>query len=128
MARVKHISIAVIATVALVGVLAAPASGTSGGRFSVDGSITAAGVPNPPSDAAAAKPGETPKIVFRSHPVKSPASATPLVLTVETGDSSGFDWGAASIGAGTIVGLGALLSGAVLFRRRRQRPVAHGAV
>jgi uncharacterized protein (TIGR03382 family) len=101
MTRVKHISIVVIATVALVGVLAVPAS------------------------AAAAKADETPDIVFRSHPVNSPASATPLVETGDSNDSSGFDWGAASIGAGTALGLGGLLSGAVLFHRRRQRPVTH---
>ena len=107
MVRVKQISIAVIAIVALVGVSAAPAS------------------------AAAVKSDEPSDIVFRSHPVDSPASATPLVQTVEvgkTGESRGFDWGAASIGAGTIVGLGALLSGAVLVHRRRHRRVAHGAV
>jgi hypothetical protein len=105
----KHISIAVIATVALVGVVASPAS---------------ARVVNSSSDTATAKSNEAQDIVFRSHPVNSPASATPLVETVEVSESSGFDWGAASIGAGTVLGLGALLSGAVLFNRRRHRPVA----
>ncbi len=103
MARVKPISIVVIATVALVGTVAAPASG------------------------AVARSDETPPIVFRSHPVDSPAWATPPVEAAETGDSSGFDWGAALIGAGTVLGLGAV-SGVVLVRRRRQRPAAHGAV
>ena len=108
MTRFKHVSIAVIATVALVA-----RAGLPGER--------PLGRPSPPRSDA----DEAPGLVFRSHPVKSPASATPLVETVEVSDSSGFDWGAASIGAATVLGLGALMSAAVLFNRRRHRPVAH---
>jgi hypothetical protein len=112
MARFKHISIAAIATVALVAVLASPAS---------------ARVVDSSSDTATAKSSEDQDIVFRSHPVNSPAAATPLVETVEVEvtDSGGFDWGAASIGAAAVFGIGMLISGAVLFNRRRHRPVAH---
>ena len=102
MTRLKHLSIAVFATVALAAGLASPAS---------------ARVVNSSSDPAA-------PIVFKTHPVSSPAAATPLVETVEVSDPSGFDWGSASIGAATVLGLGVLMSGAVLFNRRRHRPVA----
>ncbi|HZO58955.1 MAG TPA: LPXTG cell wall anchor domain-containing protein [Solirubrobacterales bacterium] len=102
MTRLKHVSIAVFATVALAAALASPAG---------------ARVVNSSTDPA-------PPIVFRTHPVTSPAAATPLVTTVEGSESSGFDWGSASIGAATVLGLGVLMSGAVLFNRRRRRPVA----
>ena len=110
MSRLKQISIAAVATVALVGVLASPAG---------------ARVVNSPGDTATAKSSDAQNIVFRSHPVNSPASATPVVATVEVSDSSGFDWGAASIGAATTLAIGALMLAAVLLNRRRHRPVAH---
>jgi hypothetical protein len=104
MTNFKHITAAVLAIAVLAALLAAPAS---------------ARVFNSSSEPAAPAP------VLRSHPVNSPAAETPLVRTVEVSDSSGFDWGAASIGAATVVGLGVLMTGAVLLNRRRHQPVAH---
>jgi hypothetical protein len=99
----KHVFIAAFATVALSAVLASPAS---------------ARVVNSPTDPAA-------PIVFKTHPVSSAAADTPLVKTVEVSDSRGFDWGAASIGAAAVFGIGMLILGGVLFNRRRHGPVAH---
>jgi hypothetical protein len=110
MKSAKHIFISGAVSVALVALLASPAT---------------ARVVNSSSESAAPQSNEIPAIVFKTHPVSSSPADTPLVKTVEVGDSSGFDWGAASIGATTVLGLGALMFAAVLFNRRRHRPVAH---
>jgi hypothetical protein len=106
----KHIFISVAVSAALVALLASPAT---------------ARVVNSSSDSAAPQSNEIPAIVFKTHPVNSSPADTPLVKTIEVSDSSGFDLGSASIGAATVLGAGVLMSGAVLFNRRRHRPVAH---
>jgi hypothetical protein len=106
MSSVKQVFISVVASVAVVAVLASPAT---------------ARVVNSSSDAAAPKSNDTPGVASKTHPVSSAPADTPLVETVEISDSSGFDWGSASIGAATVLGL---MSGAVLFNRRRHQPVA----
>jgi hypothetical protein len=101
MTSLKPIAAALLVGLALAAVVAAPAS---------------ARVVNSPSEP------EQAAIVFKTHPADSPASETPLVATVEAGDTGGFDWGSASIGAATVIGLGVVLTGAVLLYRRG-RPV-----
>jgi hypothetical protein len=113
MFRLKHVSIAAVAAIALLGLLASPA---------------AALLASSPSDTGSAQSTDAQDIVFKSHPTDGPASATPYVATVEVGDSGGgFDWGSAAIGAGTVIGLGVLMTGVRLLNRRRHQPAPHRA-
>jgi hypothetical protein len=106
----KHIFISVAVSVALVALLASPAT---------------ARVVNSSSDSAAPQSNEIPAIVFKTHPVSSSPADTPLVKTVEVSDSTGstgFDWNDALIGAGSALVFVLVIGGTMTLVRRRDAP------
>src|SRR5687768_12464843 len=110
MRSAKHIFISLAASVALVALMASPAT---------------ARVVNSSSDSTAPQSNDTPAIVFKTHPVSSSPADTPLVKTVEVGDSTGstgFDWNHALIGVGSALLFVLFIGGAMTLVRRRHAP------
>jgi hypothetical protein len=121
MTRIKHTAVSVIAAVAVLALVASPASARVYER-TAETPGTQPNVLSVPAGKAPLEFAASPNAIMGSRNV-----AAPLVETVEAGDSSGFDWAAASIGAATVFGIGIVMSAAVLFVRRRQRPAVDTA-
>ena len=110
---------AAVACLALWLALAAAAPGRPAdwwypGKSTIEGSTHSAPLPGPPTWPAHAY------VIATPHPTSGLPATAPM-------SSSGFDWGAAAIGAGTAVVLMGMALGAVAAIRRARRSCARAA-
>jgi hypothetical protein len=116
MTRTKLVMISIGATVALALVLVPTASAVR--DYSSPNAILHGG--GVVAESSSATPvHSSPAAILGARNLTSPAT-TPAVV-IQSSQSSGFDWGDALIGAGSALGLIALVSGVVALTRRRRR-------